>query len=105
MMTAPNRYKIKQNTQDTPQINLMGDNTPKDKILWGRHVLKTAHRWLWPPVCHPCLPRGCDPSQLLKLKVPCLDEVGFLPRSNGAEAEGTPGKDQRFSNVFAPDPR
>lgn len=41
----------------------------------------------------------------LKLKVSCLDEVGFLPRSNGAEAEGTLGKDQRFSNVFAPDPR
>lgn len=48
-----------------------------------------------------------DDSDLLlpEIEGACLDEVGFLPRSNGAEAEGTLGKDQRFSNVFAPDPR
>lgn len=102
MMTAQNRYKINQNTGDTPQINLMGDIVQKTKYYVGDTCWRLPHRWLWPPVC---LPHGCDSSQLPEIEGACLDEVGFLPRSNGAEAEGTLGKDQRFSNVFAPDPR
>ena len=35
MMTAQNRYKINQNTGDTPQINLMGDILQNTKYCVG----------------------------------------------------------------------